>query len=57
MFNTAAEAEGGDVLYTVGSNADPTKCDASSTDINSITKTDKGTYYVFYKVLPDKNHT
>ena len=51
---TAGEAEGGEMQYAIGKDATTAPTEGWSAAIPS--KTDAGTYYVWYKVKGDNNH-
>ncbi len=53
---TAGEATGGEMQYALGDNA-TTAPDASAFTASIPAKTDAGTYYVWYKVKGDENHS
>ena len=52
---TAGKAEGGEMQYTLGKDATTAPSDGWSASIP--TATDAGTYYVWYKVVGDENHS
>lgn len=56
LVNVAGEATGGEMKYALGTNA-TTAPDASVYTTDIPTKTKAGTYYVWYKVKGDANHT
>ncbi|MBO5535960.1 MAG: InlB B-repeat-containing protein [Clostridia bacterium] len=54
---TAGEATGGKMQYALGDNATTAPTDESLYTTSIPAKTDAGTYYVWYKVKGDNNHT
>ncbi|WP_026523556.1 leucine-rich repeat protein [Butyrivibrio sp. MB2005] len=56
LVNVTGKATGGEMKYALGTNA-TTAPDASAYTTDIPTKTDAGTYYVWYKVVGDDNHT